>query len=146
MESPASGFVSDVARYQAKGQTLTIRLKKAAPDFLARLTMPFFSALPLGMPLDPDGVGAPLVSAGPYVIEEWTPRRSALVVRNPYWNNNKAPWKVLDRPANVDRMVFTFGSSLDAAKVFVGQDLGCFTHLTVYGTDEPGRRLQAVAR
>jgi peptide/nickel transport system substrate-binding protein len=112
MQSPAAGFAADVAGYRAKGQTLTIRLKKAAPDFLARLTMPFFSALPLGLPLDPDGVGAPLVSAGPYTIKEWTPNRTALVVRNPFWNR-----KAIDRPANVDRMVFTFGNSLDATKL-----------------------------
>jgi peptide/nickel transport system substrate-binding protein len=117
MESPASAFLADVAGYRAQGQTLTIRLKQVAPDFLARLTMPFFSAVPLGLPLDPEGVQAPLVSAGPYVLKEWIPRRSALVVRNPYWKAGRQPWKAIGRPANVDRMVFTFGNSLDATKL-----------------------------
>jgi ABC-type transport system substrate-binding protein len=117
MQSPAAAFLSDVARYRASGQVLTVTLKRPAPDFLARLTTPFFSALPLSLPLDADGVGAPLVSAGPYVLKEWTPQRTALVVRNPYWQRDRQPWKSLGRPANVDRMVFEVGNSLDATRL-----------------------------
>ena len=94
--------------------TFTVQLKKVAPDFLARMTMPFFSAVPADLPLIPEGVRAPLASAGPYYVKEWTPGRSAEVVRNPNWNNAKEPFKSLKRPANVDRMVYTIGNTLDA--------------------------------
>ena len=68
------------------------------------MTMPFFSAIPANLPIVPEGVDAPLVSAGPYYVKEWTKNRSALLVRNPHWNNAKEPWKSLARPANVDQI------------------------------------------
>jgi peptide/nickel transport system substrate-binding protein len=114
MQSPASSFLDDVASYSAKGMTLTVKLKKVAPDFLARMTMPFFSAIPTNLPITPEGVDAPLVSAGPYYVKEWVKGRSAVVLRNPSWNNAKEPYKSLARPANVDRMTFTVGNSLEA--------------------------------
>jgi peptide/nickel transport system substrate-binding protein len=114
MQSPASSFLDDVASYRAKGMTLTVTLKKVAPDFLARMSMPFFSAIPTNLPTVAEGVDAPLVSAGPYYIKSWTKNRAAEIVRNPNWNNAKEPYKSLSRPANVDRMVYTIGNSLDA--------------------------------
>ena len=114
MQSPASSFLDDVASYRANGMTLTVTLKKVAPDFLARMSMPFFSAIPTNLPTVAEGVDAPLVSAGPYYIKSWTKNRAAEIVRNPNWNNAKEPWKSLKRPANVDRIVYTFGNSLDA--------------------------------
>ncbi len=61
MQSPAATFLSDVvgaARVQSgkatrpagvttSGNTLTVRLTKVAPDFLSRIAMPFFCAVPL---------------------------------------------------------------------------------------------------
>ena len=41
--------------------------------------MPFFSAIPTNLSLNPEGVPAPLVSAGPYYVQEWVQRRSAIV-------------------------------------------------------------------
>jgi ABC-type transport system substrate-binding protein len=114
MQSPASSFLDDVASYRANGMTLTVTLKKVAPDFLARMSMPFFSAIPTNLPTVAEGVDAPLVSAGPYYIKSWTKNRAAEIVRNPNWNNAKEPYKSLKRPANVDRMVYTIGNSLDA--------------------------------
>jgi ABC-type transport system substrate-binding protein len=115
MQSPASSFLDDVASIRAVGQyQLVVRLKKVAPDFVARITMPFFSAIPTNLPITPEGVGAPLVSAGPYYVKEWVQRRSAILARNPYWKNNAEPWKSLGRPANADAFTFTFGNSLEA--------------------------------
>ncbi|MBA3428249.1 MAG: hypothetical protein H0U07_06720, partial [Actinobacteria bacterium] len=64
MQSPASSFLDDVARYRTVGKNqLEITLKVVAPDFLARMSMPFFSAIPANRPIVPEGVDAPLVSA-----------------------------------------------------------------------------------
>lgn len=117
MQSPARSYLADVQRVRANGRTLTIRLKRAAPDFVARLALPFFGAVPTTLPLDPQGVGAPLVSAGPYYLKEWQPKRSALLVRNPYWKRNAEPWRSLQRPAYVDRIAYTFGFAPDATKL-----------------------------
>jgi ABC-type transport system substrate-binding protein len=118
MQSPASSFLDDVASYRApNATTLVIRLKKLAPDFMTRLTMPFFSAIPANRPIVPEGVDAPMVSAGPYYVREWTKNQSALVVRNPFWNNNRAPWKALGRPAYVNQIVYAIGITPAASKL-----------------------------
>jgi len=131
MVSPAAAFMTDIVGAQAvidgkaakasgitvSGNKLTVKLTNVAPDFLARLTMPFFSAVPTNAPIDPDGMQAPMISAGPYYVKEWVQKRSALLVRNPYWNNSKEPWKSLKRPANVDAIAYTFGLTTDATKL-----------------------------
>jgi peptide/nickel transport system substrate-binding protein len=115
MQSPGSSFLDDVRSFRTIGRYgLRVTLTRPAPDFLARLTMPFFSAIPTNLPVVAEGVNAPLVSAGPYHLKEWVRGRSAVLVRNPYWNGNQMPWKALERPANLDRIVYTFGNSLDA--------------------------------
>jgi peptide/nickel transport system substrate-binding protein len=128
MQSPASSFLDDVASYRTVGRMqLRITLKTVAPDFLARMTMPFFSAIPTNRGIVPEGVDAPLVSAGPYYIREWVKKRSATIVRNPHWNNNQAPYKALGRPANVNQISYTFGNSQAATKLRLEQnqvDLG----------------------
>src|SRR5215212_10638509 len=85
MSSPAIDFMGDIAGAQAvmdgKAQTasgikalsntkLRITLTKVAPDFLARLTMPFFSAVRTNTPVTADGIAAPNkgTSCGPYYV------------------------------------------------------------------------------
>src|SRR5712692_30736 len=72
---------------RAKGMKLTLKLTQSAPDLLARLAMPLFCAVPDGTPIEPDGVGSPLPSAGPYYFAEWKrPNGDALLRRNPYYH------------------------------------------------------------
>jgi ABC-type oligopeptide transport system substrate-binding subunit len=137
MQSPAASFVEDIVGAKAvldgkvatasgvrtpNNTTLVVRLTKVAPDFLSRMTMEFFPAMPTNTPIEPEGVNAPMVSAGPYYVKEWVKGRSALVARNPYWNNNKEPWKSLARPANVDAIAYTIGNSLDATKLRIDKN------------------------
>jgi peptide/nickel transport system substrate-binding protein len=137
MQSPASSFVEDIVGAKAvldgkvatasgvttpNNSTLVVKLTKVAPDFLSRMTMEFFPAMPTNTPVEPEGVNAPMVSAGPYYVKEWVKGRSALAARNPYWNNNKEPWKSLARPANVDAIAFTIGNSLDATKLRIDKN------------------------
>jgi peptide/nickel transport system substrate-binding protein len=131
MQSPAASFIEDIVGAKAvldgkatkasgivaKGQTLTIKMTKVAPDFLSRMTMEFFPAIPVGTPHIAEGIDAPMVSAGPYYLKQWVKGRTAMAVRNPNWNNAKEPWKSLQRPANVDAIQWTFGNSLDAQKL-----------------------------
>jgi ABC-type transport system substrate-binding protein len=104
-----------------KGNTLTIRLTKVAPDFVSRLSMPFFSAQPLSNPLNSEMTSAPIVSAGPYYLQSREPNRTAVVVRNP---NYKGP-----RKGMADTMRWTFGNSPAAQRLKVERgeaDLGTF--------------------
>ena len=43
-------------RRQGQGPHLIITADQAAPDFLARIAMPFFCAIPTNLPIDPNGV------------------------------------------------------------------------------------------
>jgi peptide/nickel transport system substrate-binding protein len=123
MSSPATTFMEDIvgekaanksggkiSGIQLKGNfTLVFHMTKVAPDFLARLTMPFFGAIPLNTPITPDGVGAPFPGAGPYYIASWDKGRQMVMKRNTFY---KGP-----RPHNVDQIVENVGISLDAQRL-----------------------------
>jgi ABC-type transport system substrate-binding protein len=109
MQSPASSFLDDVASFKANGQVFTVTLKKVAPDFLSRMSMNFFNAVPVNLPFTAEGVKAPLVTAGPYYLKEWNEGKSALVVRNPNWKNNQEPFKSLGFKNYVDQFRWIVG-------------------------------------
>jgi ABC-type transport system substrate-binding protein len=120
MQSPAVGFISDVVGAQSspvsgvklKGSHLLVTLTHAAPDFLARVAMPFFCAVEPGTPHDPNGV-LTLAGAGPYYVAARTPNKSILLKRNPYYRGK--------RPHNATQIVYTIGNSLDATYLRVQQ-------------------------
>ncbi len=121
MQSPAAQYLAEIdgaravlngkARraqgVQVRGNRLVLVLERPLSDLLARLTMPFFCPQPgpSGLPRNPKGIAAPFDGGGPYVLEEWVPRRRAVVARNPHWRGAIAK----SRPANVDRIEYTFG-------------------------------------
>src|SRR6478609_3706507 len=95
MQSPSVPFFSDIV----------ITLTKASPDFLARMAMPFFCAVPKNLAHDPNGVLAP-ASAGPYYIASRVPNKSIVVKRNPFYKGK--------RPHNLNQIVYNVGNSLPA--------------------------------
>ena len=115
MQSPGTSFVTDIVGAadviagkadQASGITvdgnrLTIRLEQVAPDFLSRIAMPFFCAVPLDTPLDPKGVLA-VPAAGPYYIAARSPKRSIVLKRNPNYTG--------DRVRHLDEIVYDIGA------------------------------------
>jgi len=119
MVSPAIDFMNDIkgaaavqagsaqtaSGIKANGNKLTIQLTKVAPDFLARITMPFFSAVKTDTPLNPDGVSAPSkgTACGRYYVSEWITKRTATLSRNPFYKGG--------RPANPDQIVYTIGNT-----------------------------------
>jgi peptide/nickel transport system substrate-binding protein len=109
-EDVLAGRATVASGIRARGRTLTIRLTRPVPDFPSRMAIGNFGALPLDLPFE-ELTRAPVVSAGPYYIKEYVPRRSALLARNPYWNRRAIP----GRPANVDAVAYTFGLSADEA-------------------------------
>jgi ABC-type transport system substrate-binding protein len=129
MQSPFAPYLTDIAGaravlngkarrahgVQVNGDQLVLALDRPVLDLAARLTMPSFCPEPgaNGLPRDPEGVGAPFNGAGPYMLQSWTPRRSAVVTRNPYWQGAIAQ----TRPANVDRIEYTMNVSPPAQKL-----------------------------
>jgi ABC-type oligopeptide transport system substrate-binding subunit len=114
MQSPALPFFSDVvgsdkspvSGVTVKGSHLIVKLTKSAPDFLARMAMPFFCAVPANLQHDPNGVLAP-PSAGPYYIASHTPNQSIVIKQNPFYKGK--------RPHNVTQINYNIGNSLDAS-------------------------------
>jgi peptide/nickel transport system substrate-binding protein len=128
MSSPAIDFMADIKGAQAvmdgKATTasgikapsntkLVISTTKVAPDFLARITMPFFSAVKVGTPINPDGVSAPSkgTACGPYYVSEWVTKRTATLSRNTFYKGG--------RPANPDQITYSIGIPLPAEELRV---------------------------
>jgi ABC-type oligopeptide transport system substrate-binding subunit len=120
MQSPSLPFFSDivgsskspVSGVKVKGSHLVINLTKASPDFVARMAMPFFCAIPTNLPHDPNGVLAP-PSAGPYYIADRVPNKSITIKKNPNYHGK--------RPHNVNQINYVIGNSQPATYLRVQQ-------------------------
>ena len=74
MNSPGAHYLQDIVGadavqqgsaqaalgVKAVGDRLIVRLTKRVPDFPARTTMPYFCPVQKDLPIEPEGVGAPL--------------------------------------------------------------------------------------
>lgn len=133
MQSPGAQFVADLVGAQARlageaqslpgvrvnGRHLRITLTQPTPDFLARIAMPFFCAVPADLPVDPTGVTP--AAAGPYYIAARTPNRSLTLRRNPYYKGT--------RPRNPATIEFVVGNSIEATRLRIEKgetDTGLF--------------------
>jgi len=129
MASPAQPFIEDIVGAKAvidgkatkasgvkvlSPYKLQIKLTKRAPDLLSRLAMPFFAPVPTSMPINPDGVGAPVVTSGPYYIAAWEPKRSITLLRNRFY---KGP-----RPHNINRFDYDIGLPLATIRLNLEAD------------------------
>ena len=103
-DARAEGKASSVTGVVANGQTLTIRLTRANPTFLAEVAMPFFAAVKPSMAIDPKGISV-YPSAGPYHITSRTPGSQLVLERNRFYKGN--------RPANADRIVISTNTDLN---------------------------------
>ena len=100
-----AGRASTVSGVVARGQKLVVRLKRPLPDFPARLAMPFFCAVPPGLPADPEGVRS-YPSAGPYYVSQFRAGQQVVLRRNRFYRG--------PRPHHVDRIVVNVTTSPDA--------------------------------
>jgi peptide/nickel transport system substrate-binding protein len=96
----ASGKAKHISGITASGNKLTVKLVKVAPDFLSRIAMPFFCAVPVSTPINPKGEKA-VASAGPYYIASYTPKRRIVLKKNPNYAGN--------RKRNVDEIDYNVG-------------------------------------
>jgi ABC-type oligopeptide transport system substrate-binding subunit len=114
LQSPSASFISDIVGAQAvldgkttslsgvkvNGNKLTINLTKANPDFLNRMAMWFFCAIPKTTSVDPSKE-RPVPTSGPYYVSQWTPERRIVLKRNPNYTG--------DRPHKLDEIVYAVG-------------------------------------
>jgi serine/threonine-protein kinase len=119
--APAYGFLSDIdgalqyhqgtaqhiSGITVSGNRLRIRLVAPAGDFLARLSMPFFAAVPIGTPIVDGGVQTPIPSAGPYYLAVSFQGALFVLERNPNYHG--------PRPARIERIVYDLNTSSDHA-------------------------------
>jgi peptide/nickel transport system substrate-binding protein len=115
LHSPSVAFLQDVvgapavengkaktaSGVRARGNTLTARLTSRAPDFVARMAMNFFCAVPLDLPVPLKASSVP--SAGPYYIADRAPNRTVTLNRNPNYHGS--------RPHHVDKMIVTVNTN-----------------------------------
>jgi ABC-type oligopeptide transport system substrate-binding subunit len=147
MASPAQPFVEDIVGAEAviAGRasrapgvkaigryTLQIRQTRRAPDLLARLAMPFFQAIQTNLPIEPDGVNAPVHSAGPYYIARWDRNRQVVVQRNRFYRG--------PRPHNVNSIVVDIGLSLETIKLNIDRGVTDTGDIPPSAHAELGRR------
>jgi YVTN family beta-propeller protein len=83
-----TGKAPHISGIVARGDTLSIRLLAAGPDFPAGLTQPIFCALPSKTPVEPKGLRA-IPSAGPYYVESYTPGQGVVLKRNPNYRGSR---------------------------------------------------------
>jgi ABC-type transport system substrate-binding protein len=98
------GKTGSVTGISANGQTLTIRLKRANPTFLAEIAMPFFSAVKPNMAIDSKGLNV-YPSAGPYRIASRAIGSQVVLERNRFYKGN--------RPANADRILISTNTDVN---------------------------------
>ncbi|WP_448955243.1 ABC transporter substrate-binding protein [Labrys neptuniae] len=94
-------------------QTVVIKLKERAGDFIYMLSLPMPAPVPVEMldyvPDSPD-YRTHFIGSGPYAIGEYTPDTSLKLVRNPAWKADSDPL----RKAYVDTIEITMGMQPDA--------------------------------
>jgi peptide/nickel transport system substrate-binding protein len=127
MNSPAQPYFSDIvgatdviagttnstSGVLADGGKLAITLVRPAGDFLSRLAMPFACPLPLDVLVDPDGIEAPVPSAGPYYVDLWARNQEVVLKENPNYRGT--------RPHHFDEIHYGIGLPLETIKERIDQ-------------------------
>lgn len=72
----------------AHGKTLVVKFSRSAPDFITRTTLPYFCAVPPGLPVSLEGIGK-IDSAGPYYVTEYRDGERVVIRRNPYYGGGR---------------------------------------------------------
>jgi len=83
-----AGKTSHISGVVADGSRLIIRLRAPAPDFLSRIALPAFCAVPTNTPINPGGERT-VPSAGPYYVSSYTPGQGAVLLRNPNYHGHR---------------------------------------------------------
>jgi ABC-type transport system substrate-binding protein len=99
---PAGAYLGDLKNIDVRGNRIAFTLRAPSPDFLERLSLPYFCTVPFGTPIVVGGVQptAP-PSAGPYYMDSRGNGAWTVLKRNPYYRG--------PRPARLDAIVLREG-------------------------------------
>jgi YVTN family beta-propeller protein len=120
-----AGKAAHISGVVANGSTLTIHLLHPEPDFLSRIALQGFCAVPSNTPVDPKGVRV-IPSAGPYYVSSYTPGQGVVLTRNPNYHG--------PRPRRFDRIQLAVGVSFSRAVAEVKAGTADYTTLFAPGT------------
>jgi peptide/nickel transport system substrate-binding protein len=95
------GTAQNIGGIAARGNRLVIRLTRPVPTFPARMTAPWFCAVPPGLPADPEGATT-FHAAGPYYVAEHVRGRRIVLRENRFYRGS--------RPHRVDAIVAEGGA------------------------------------
>ena len=94
-EAVLAGRATRPAGVIANGRALTLRLTKRTPKLLELMSET--CAVPPNVPVDPEGVKAPLPSPAPYYVAEYVPNERVVLVGNGFYRG--------ERPHHVSQIV-----------------------------------------
>jgi peptide/nickel transport system substrate-binding protein len=95
------GKATSVAGIRARGRKLLVTLDRPDGSFpVSFATYPeVLCPVPPGLPLDPEGIGAPFSGGGPYYVARFVPGQQVVLERNRFYRGTQ--------PHHVDRFVIT---------------------------------------
>jgi DNA-binding SARP family transcriptional activator len=105
-----AGRTAHVAGINVHGNRISFTLVRPSPDFLERLSLPFFCPVPKSTAIDDGGVqGTPPPGAGPYTVTDGSNSDDQYLIlgRNPYYGGH--------RPQRLDAIGFRVGIATDKA-------------------------------
>jgi class 3 adenylate cyclase/ABC-type oligopeptide transport system substrate-binding subunit/streptogramin lyase len=132
-EAFLEGKAPHISGISVEGSTLVLKTVKPVPDLVERLSLPFFSAVPIGTPIaDINPQQHPIPSAGPYYISYQNVGWQTVVRRNP---NYRGP-----RPHTLDAVVYVAGIDTGpaAAQIVEGKLDYLSEEYPDYGALQPG--------
>ncbi len=103
-----AGKATNVAGIRARGRKLIIELERPDSTFLTNLagSTAIVCPVPVGLPVEPEGIDAPFSGGGPYFVSKWIPGQELDLARNRFYHGV--------RPPRVARFVVTPAGSDDA--------------------------------
>ena len=129
-----AGRAGHVAGVVASGDTLTIRLLAPAPDFLSRIALQAFCAVPSNTPIKEV---REIPSAGPYYVASYTPGQVVVLARNPNYRGS--------RPHHFARIELAVGISGKRAFRAIEAGSADYTDLALYPSTTIAARASRLA-
>lgn len=128
-----SGDLPDESVACLNDSTIRFQLSQPIPDFPIFATFPYTAPVPLKQ-LPPQTDSQPTIASGPYRVEEHSPGKEIVLVRNRYWD----PDSDSARAADPDRIVFTLGIEPSVIDQRMIADAGNDQSAVMFPTGEPG--------
>jgi peptide/nickel transport system substrate-binding protein len=82
------GKATRPAGLKVQGSTISFRLQRPAPDFLYRIALNFYCAVPSDTPVTAKGVSF-VPGSGPYTVTSVDPGRGMVLRQNPYYSGTR---------------------------------------------------------